>query len=354
MAAVREILPLTSIRGLASVWVAADHVQSVWFLDCEAGLASALAMGSTAVDIFFVLSGFILAQVYGAMGLQQTPVFWLRRICRVYPLHLAVMGAIAVLVLSAAALHRSANPHDWAAFGVVTLLLQSFLLNETPWNPPSWSVGVELLCYAVFPLTLWLIRHVSVLVLAFIVCVMALAEIMGASQVRRHHRRHRCSAAGAGRLPFWSRTGFVAAMRTDADRARYRAGGICLHPTGDMGGESGCCAAGSRSRNFGSGVGTGARGARAMLGAACLARAGVFLDLHAALTATGRARSCAVAFRWPLVHAGDIHRHPFSAQRGDVSVHRAAGTARSRLDHSESSGSATEGSGGWLLTTLLR
>ena len=53
MAALRENLPLTSIRGLAAVWVAADHVQSIWFFDCGVGLASALAMGSTAVDIFF-------------------------------------------------------------------------------------------------------------------------------------------------------------------------------------------------------------------------------------------------------------------------------------------------------------
>jgi peptidoglycan/LPS O-acetylase OafA/YrhL len=176
MVVLRENLPLTAIRGLAAVWVTAFHTQAFWFPDCGAGLASALAVGYAAVDIFFILSGFILSQVYGAMRFEQTPVFWLRRICRVYPLHLSVMAAIALLILSASALHRSANPHDWASFGVVALLMQPFVLNDTPWNPPSWSVGVELLCYGVFPLTLWFLRRAPGFVLVFIAGALALAE----------------------------------------------------------------------------------------------------------------------------------------------------------------------------------
>jgi peptidoglycan/LPS O-acetylase OafA/YrhL len=176
MAALRENLPLTAIRGLAAVWVAADHVQSFWFSDCGVGLASALGMGSAAVDIFFILSGFILAQVYGAMRFEQTPLFWMRRICRIYPLHLSVMAGIALLILSAMAMRRSVHPHDWASFGVVTLLMQSFLLNDTPWNPPSWSLGIELLCYAVFPLTIGSMRRAR-WVLVTIACALALAEM---------------------------------------------------------------------------------------------------------------------------------------------------------------------------------
>jgi peptidoglycan/LPS O-acetylase OafA/YrhL len=176
MAVLGENLPLTAIRGLAAVWVTAFHTQALWFPDCAPGVASALAVGYAAVDIFFILSGFILAEVYGALRLEQTPRFWLRRICRVYPLHLAVMASLALLVLSAAALHRSANPHDWVSFGVVALLLQAFILNDTPWNPPSWSVSVELLCYAVFPLTLGVLRRAPGLVLVFVAGALAVAE----------------------------------------------------------------------------------------------------------------------------------------------------------------------------------
>jgi peptidoglycan/LPS O-acetylase OafA/YrhL len=176
MESARENLPLTAIRGVAAAWVAGCHIQPFWFPGAPATIASALLMGRTAVDIFFVLSGFILAQVYGAVRFEQVPTFWLRRICRVYPLHLSVMAALALSALTVSALHGWAHLYDWGSFGVVTLLLQSFLLDGAPWNPPSWSVGVELLCYAIFPLTVRLMCRMPGLLLAGVAAALALAE----------------------------------------------------------------------------------------------------------------------------------------------------------------------------------
>ena len=177
MKAIRENMPLTAIRGLAAAWVAAGHVLPIWFPYVGTALGPVLAMSHTAVDVFFILSGFILMQVYGVMRLNQAPMFWLRRICRIYPLHLSVMAAIALLIVTAAALGRSAhNSHDWTSFGVVTLLLQPFLLGDTPWNPPSWSIGVELLCYVLFPLTLRLMRRASDLLLVCLAAMLAMLE----------------------------------------------------------------------------------------------------------------------------------------------------------------------------------
>jgi peptidoglycan/LPS O-acetylase OafA/YrhL len=172
----RENLPLTSIRGVAAAWVVGLHVQPFWFPGAPAAVVSVIEMGHVAVDIFFVLSGFILAQVYGAIRFEQVPTFWLRRICRVYPLHLAVMATVPLAILMASALRGSAHPYDWISFGVVTLLMQSFLLDELPWSPPSWSVGVELLCYAIFPLTIRLIARMPGLLLAGLAVALALAE----------------------------------------------------------------------------------------------------------------------------------------------------------------------------------
>jgi peptidoglycan/LPS O-acetylase OafA/YrhL len=83
---------LTALRGIASARVVGFHVQPLWFPGTPADIASVLWLGQTAVDIFFVLSGFILACVYGALRLDRVPLFWLRRICRIYPLHLVVLG----------------------------------------------------------------------------------------------------------------------------------------------------------------------------------------------------------------------------------------------------------------------
>ena len=178
MQATRENLPLTAIRGVAAVWVVALHVQPGWFPGAPAGLVSGLLMGQAAVDIFFVLSGFILAQVYGEIHFEQAPRFWLRRICRVYPLHLSVMAVLALSVLAANALRGSAHPHDWRDFVVVTLLLNPFLQDGSTWSPQSWSVGVELLCYAMFPLTMRLMGRLPGLLCAGVVVALALAEAL--------------------------------------------------------------------------------------------------------------------------------------------------------------------------------
>nr|WP_294525869.1 acyltransferase [uncultured Rhodopila sp.] len=147
----RENLPLTALRGVASVWVVLCHVQPIWFPGTAAGIAAVFWLGQAAVDIFFVLSGFILACVYGPLRLNRAPLFWLRRVCRIYPLHLVVLATFGGLTFAAVLLHRSGFEHDWKSFWVEALLLQPFLPGLTPWNPPSWSLGIEMLCYTLFP-----------------------------------------------------------------------------------------------------------------------------------------------------------------------------------------------------------
>jgi peptidoglycan/LPS O-acetylase OafA/YrhL len=147
----RENLPLTALRGVASVWVVLCHVQPVWFPGAPAGIAAVFSLGGAAVDIFFVLSGFILACVYGGLHLNRAPLFWLRRVCRIYPLHLAVLATFGGMTLAAVLLHRSAYSHDWESFFIGALLLHPFLPGLTDWNPPTWSLGIEMLCYALFP-----------------------------------------------------------------------------------------------------------------------------------------------------------------------------------------------------------
>jgi peptidoglycan/LPS O-acetylase OafA/YrhL len=147
----RENLPLTALRGVASVWAVGFHAAPLWFAGAPAAVTSALLMGRTAVDIFFILSGFILARVYGALRLQDAPLFWLRRICRIYPLHLAVLGGLGALSIIAVTLHGSHHTHDLNSFVLESLMLHPFLADEPFWNPPTWSVAIEFVCYALFP-----------------------------------------------------------------------------------------------------------------------------------------------------------------------------------------------------------
>ena len=78
-----ENRPLTSIRGIAAVWVVAHHATGSSSSDVPF-----LRLGYTAVDLFFILSG-----VYHNMQLGRSDKFWIKRACR--PAHI-----VALLILT--------------------------------------------------------------------------------------------------------------------------------------------------------------------------------------------------------------------------------------------------------------
>src|SRR6185437_8778005 len=87
--AAESIDSLTGLRGVAALWVAAYHgVGSLFAL----ALANLLGSGWLAVDLFFVLSGFIMCHVHladFAVPSWSAAVRFLKlRIARVYPAHL--------------------------------------------------------------------------------------------------------------------------------------------------------------------------------------------------------------------------------------------------------------------------
>ena len=156
-----ENLPLTSVRGLAALYVVAHHLQPTLWPDAGRGVVAVLGPGFAAVDVFFTLSGFILWRLYGDMRLADAPTFWLRRLCRVFPLHIVIMLSLGTGALVTTALGINRTDHDWPTFPWVLALLQPYHPGATGWNPPSWSVGVELACYASFPAAACLLRRLS-------------------------------------------------------------------------------------------------------------------------------------------------------------------------------------------------
>jgi peptidoglycan/LPS O-acetylase OafA/YrhL len=159
-----EIRPLTSIRGLAALWVFLHHLApelpgSLHFLT----RALALDRGYLAVDLFFVLSGFVLALTYHDMfGQEQRAatcrLFLLHRFARVLPLNLVVVAIVAILVW-----RSQAAPEPFAQARYPTVLLANLLLIQD-WGfalsivKPAWSVSVEMAIYFIFPILLWLAR----------------------------------------------------------------------------------------------------------------------------------------------------------------------------------------------------
>ena len=92
----QELKPLTSLRFIAAFWVLLYHFKD--HLGLDLGRFGLVAHGFLGVDLFFTLSGFILAHVY-LTGLEGGQFgyggFLKNRIARIYPMHLAALGADA-------------------------------------------------------------------------------------------------------------------------------------------------------------------------------------------------------------------------------------------------------------------
>lgn len=151
-----HIRPLTSLRFIAAIWVLLYHFRD--HLGLELGRIGLIGNGYLGVDLFFTLSGFILAHVYlsevesGQFGYAG---FLKNRIARIYPMHLAALAAMVglfavasltgVAVGSPEAFKLSDLPahllmvHAWATTGTVG------------WNFPSWSISAEWSAYLFFP-----------------------------------------------------------------------------------------------------------------------------------------------------------------------------------------------------------
>jgi peptidoglycan/LPS O-acetylase OafA/YrhL len=170
-------LPLTAIRGFAALWVVGHHLQ---FELAYIGYPFAgwlFRPGYLAVDIFFVLSGYVITAVHRDLTRKGLSDFFLRRIFRLYPLHLFVLALIVGLWLWSEVRFGTHDPTEQLRdLPVVILLLQPYVIHGLTWNTVSWSIGVELLCYALFPIAVAGLRRLKLPGCALLLLVMAAAE----------------------------------------------------------------------------------------------------------------------------------------------------------------------------------
>ncbi|MET4763192.1 acyltransferase family protein [Bradyrhizobium ottawaense] len=131
------------------------------------------------VDMFFILSGFVISYSYpsDARGVAAYSRFMIRRIARIYPLHL--LSLLIFVVLIGVGLERTARstPLD---FLYNLLLLQAWgVTDHLSFNSPSWSISAEFFCYLIFPLLMLLARKMQPIVLGAIVAALYLVLAHG-------------------------------------------------------------------------------------------------------------------------------------------------------------------------------
>lgn len=181
--ATAEIRQLTGLRAVAAVIVLLHHLDPV-FGNHLAPHLPFVAQGFLGVDIFFVLSGFILSHVYAdqVSTLRSYGVFLWRRFARIYPLHIAVLLALFAMVAARGLLNT--NFWDVADLPRHILLLQAWT-SELTWNLPAWSISAEWAAYIAFPAAVAVVLTPSRpwLPLAIVAGLLACFQIVGIAQV---------------------------------------------------------------------------------------------------------------------------------------------------------------------------
>jgi peptidoglycan/LPS O-acetylase OafA/YrhL len=153
---------LTGIRGVAACWVMLFHTFIVFGQITghpEVSHLSVLGRGYLAVDLFFLLSGYILAATYfsrfATQGWMMTRSFAINRVFRVMPLNFVALSAFLGAVVIFGGASFAADQRDATSFVASAFLVQSWgPFSPTAWNYPAWSLSAEWLAYAGFPVGL--------------------------------------------------------------------------------------------------------------------------------------------------------------------------------------------------------
>ena len=149
----QNLKPLTSLRFFAALWVVVYH----YWPNLQASRPTFVDKGVLGVELFFVLSGFILSHIYLEKvrdGRFDYGAFLWARLARIYPLHIAIItGLIALLLcLALAGIHAGDQVLIWPSLPAQLTLTQAWGLGTRGgWNYPAWSISAEWFAYLAFP-----------------------------------------------------------------------------------------------------------------------------------------------------------------------------------------------------------
>jgi peptidoglycan/LPS O-acetylase OafA/YrhL len=187
-----RLAELDGLRGCAILLVLMYH-----YVVCQLGapeprtftsrLSAALSLSYSGVDLFFVLSGFLITGILldNRSANNYFRVFYIRRVCRIFPLYYLMVGLFAILILAGL---DQVPAFSWLLGKPMPLWSQlSFTQNivmgveghlGAHWLGPTWSLAIEEQFYCLMPLLVWLLpRRFFVLVAVVLVCVAVLLRV---------------------------------------------------------------------------------------------------------------------------------------------------------------------------------
>lgn len=165
---------LESLRGLAALMIVFFHLNALLKVPLPKVLDFIPNHFGLGVPLFFTLSGFVIAYGYAERvgNAAQRTKFYIARFFRIAPLFYVVL---TIMVLETWVIHRSI---DYQAI----ILNVTFLFGLVPGKHESvvmagWSIGIEMLFYALFPLLAAFVKTIRGVGIAFIIACSSSAWI---------------------------------------------------------------------------------------------------------------------------------------------------------------------------------
>jgi peptidoglycan/LPS O-acetylase OafA/YrhL len=165
-----ELRALTGLRIVAALWVVGFH----FHFTALPGVATVnrllgplITQGALGVDLFFVISGFVIAHTHlDRLGPALRPIVAARfvwaRLCRMWPLYLVVLHVfglwlVAKLVwghdgtIAFQGVQPVVSVEEWLRQLAGVQMWDHAYLDGASWVGPTWSLSAEWLAYLLFP-----------------------------------------------------------------------------------------------------------------------------------------------------------------------------------------------------------
>lgn len=162
---------MTGLRGVAAFLVATYHFCPSNTIPpntiSDAAISNFVGKGYLWVDLFFVLSGFLMGLNYGHLfeagwSLRRWLDFLIRRFARVYPLYIVLVAATLLYTAFTYGSFQGSHPapavgfdRPFVAIAANVLLIQSWGLAGSV-DGVAWSLSTEWAAYLLFPFLAWL------------------------------------------------------------------------------------------------------------------------------------------------------------------------------------------------------
>jgi peptidoglycan/LPS O-acetylase OafA/YrhL len=187
----KDYLPaLTGLRFVLALWVVLHHISGkgnmlgAWADSLPPAAQSLVRGGYLAVQTFFILSGFVLAQSYAGARWSGTDLvkYGAARLARIYPVYLLSIVVVAPFIWQTMLKPGPPPGHKATLLADYVFVLQGWTGGlGVGWNTPAWSLSCEFFFYLLFPLVFPLMRNagrgaVALVMMACIVTPVLLAH----------------------------------------------------------------------------------------------------------------------------------------------------------------------------------